>query len=175
MVTLESNYSAWIIVTGKKILVRNGRCCETNQPPHQGGKTTKGNMVITGEEVGPSTSKKQLIRTTQPPYVKLGALNLVEQAESSEDIDTHMQPKSEATFENMMEIYLAPSSSGKEGIKASVARLPKPHWEKKLIGTKNTKAFKRFSSAIGSKINTLLKAAESLPKKENEPNHSNCT
>lgn len=132
-------------------------------------------MVIAGEEVGPSTSKKQLIRTTQPPYVKSRALNLVEQAESSEDIDTHMQPKSEATFENMMEICSAPSSSGKEGIKASVAQLPKPHWEKKLIGTKNTKAFKRFSSAIGSKINTLLKAAESLPKKENEPNHSNCT
>lgn len=99
----------------------------------------------------------------------------MEQAESSEDSDTYMQPKPKATLENEMEICLSPSSNGKERIEVSIARLLKFHREKKLIGTKNTKAFKRFSLAIGSKTTTLLRAVESLPKKEKEPNHLNNT
>lgn len=53
----EPNSGAWMIVTRKKNSVRNGRARGTSQPPHQGG------------EVRPSTSEKQLIRTTQPHYV----------------------------------------------------------------------------------------------------------
>lgn len=86
-----------------------------------------------------------------------------------------MQPKPKVTLENKMEICLSPSSNGKERIEVLIARLLKFYREKKLIGTKNTKAFKRFSLVIGSKTTTLLKAVESLSKKEKEPNHLNNT
>lgn len=86
-----------------------------------------------------------------------------------------MQPKPKATLENKMEICLSPSSNGKERIEVLIAKLLKFYREKKLIGTKTTKAFKRFSLAIRSKTTTLLRAVESLSKKEEEPNHLNNT
>lgn len=54
----DPKYSAWMLVTRKKSLVRNGRGCGMNQYNQHGDKLAKGNLGHSGplnEEVGPST------------------------------------------------------------------------------------------------------------------------
>ena len=59
--TSGSNYGAWMIVTRKKSSVRNGLGHGPNQLTHQGGKTSKDNLVLTRDEVGPRNSGTQTL------------------------------------------------------------------------------------------------------------------
>ena len=74
-----------------------------------------------------------------------------------------------------MEIYPSPSKSEMDGMEAPSPQLHKTPKEKKLVGTKNTKVFKYFSSSTGSKASDLLKILGSFPKKGNEPTIPNNT
>lgn len=93
----------------------------------------------------------------------------------NEKREIHTRPTIGAYIGNIMEIYPSPSKSEMDGMEAPSPQLHKTPKEKKLVGTKNTKVFKYFSSSTGSKASDLLKILGSFPKKGNEPTIPNNT
>ena len=67
----DPNFCAWMLVTRKKNVVRNGRACDTNNPNQQGEKLVKGKLVQTSKEMGPSVVDKNVNNSITISHVEL--------------------------------------------------------------------------------------------------------
>ena len=164
---IEANYGAWMLVTRRKNLVRNGRNIGPNQKAQQEEKFEKTSTMHFGTEVGPKNQGKDQNSSREHQVedeLCVGHTDKIVEGESN------TLPKSVGNIKAGLNTELASSSSGLEGIDMTKQHRRKGK-EKKASGTKAPNILKRLNPSSSSKPTPYQRVAKKYSTPENEANN----
>lgn len=168
----EPKYGAWMLVTRRKNLVRNGRGRGTNQVLQNGDRLAKGNSDLLGslnKDVGPSYVDNSQDSPRKKHSVELDNR---QNADLINEGEIHTQGRSVENPNNLMDTNSRPSNGVKIGSEMTTSRLAKFSRSNKLARTIITKAFKRSSVVAATKNSTLLRESEKSSRNVTSPTNS---
>ena len=163
----EANYGAWMLVTRRKNLVRNGRNVGPSLNAQQEEKFEKAPTVHFGTDVGPKNQGKGQNSSRE---LQVEDELSVGQTNNFVEGRNNTLPKSVGNTKAGLNTELASSSSGMEGIDMTKQHHKKGK-EKKASGTKAPKALKRSNPSPGSKPTPYQRVAKKHSTLENEANN----
>lgn len=151
---LDPNFGAWMLVTRKKNIVRNGRARDTNNNSQYGKKLVKSNLTYASQELGPNVSDNHVSNFTNSSNIEKegGQAEVIRK-----EVVLLMQKDMLENLGEQMDVCATTSSSGKSGADVKVTSHSKTPTDKKLAKAKKTKAFKRASQNTGRKTDTTRK------------------